>query len=408
MTTLLSVNEALSLIRAQALPLAAERIAIGAAKGRVLARDVAAAIDQPPFRASAMDGYAVRFADASAGASLRLIGQSAAGAPFAGGVDSGETVRIFTGAVVPAGADHVVIQEDTTTDGGLIVIAEKQARKSNVRAAGIDFTLGALLKRQGARLSPFDLGLIAAANIAAIDAVQKPIIAFFDNGDELNEPGAALSAGQIIGSNRFAIGALIADWGGIPRYLGRAPDNREAIAQKFRDERGAHVIVAIGGASVGDRDHLRAAFGDAGGAIIFSKVSVKPGKPTWFGRMGSTYVLGLPGNPASALVCAVLFLRPLLAAMTGEDGGGIGVFSASLSSPLGANGPRETYLRALATGDPSARLIVSVHANQDSSLLSPLAAGNCLVRRAAHAAAAPAGELVECVSYAALQMTGEL
>jgi molybdopterin molybdotransferase len=401
MKTLVSVDEAIAQITAKIAAQPAETVAVADAAGRVLARDVVSAIDQPPFRASAMDGYAVRFEDVRAGARLKLIGEAAAGAPFTGVVGAGAAVRIFTGGAVPSGADHIVIQEDTSADSAYVTINETPTAKSHIREEGIDFKKGAVVKPAGARLTPLDLGLIAAANIAEVETVRKPRIAFFDNGDELVEPGAALGAGQIVGSNRIAMEALITLWGGAPDYLGRAADDRKAISRIFEQAQGADALVPIGGASVGDHDLVRGAFADAGGEMIFSKVSVRPGKPTWFGAMGRTRVLGLPGNPASAMVCAMVFLRPLIAALSGQ-GKKTGYLRAALAAPLDANGARETFLRGRIEADATARLTVRAAAAQDSSLMTPLSQGNCLIRRTANAPAADAGALVDCLPYASL------
>lgn len=398
---LLSVDEALKTIIAAAAAPRAGRISIEAGLSRVLARDVAAAIDQPPFRASAMDGYAVRFADMRVGASLALIGEAAAGAPFPRDVAPGEAVRIFTGGAVPKGADHVVIQEDVAREGDRITVNEDQRAPANIREAGIDFRCGDRLKKKGERLAAIDLGLIASANVASIDVFRKPNVAFFDNGDELREPGSALRHGEIVGSNRFALEAMIAEWGGVPVYLGRAGDDPHAIRIKFEQARDADILVAIGGASVGDRDHVRSAFAAAGGEIMFSKIAVRPGKPTWFGRLGETRLLGLPGNPASAVVCAILFLRPLIMATAGERFDAT-IIRAAAADALKANGPRETYLRGRIAANDDGRLIAHCAGNQDSSLFSPLVAGNCLIRRAAGAAETAQGELVDCLLYAPL------
>lgn len=395
---MLSVDDALAETLRSAGRLPSEEISIERAAGRILAEAVVAAVDQPPFRASAMDGYAVRHADATPGAVLRVVGEAAAGAPFRGAIANGEAARIFTGGEVPAGADHIVVQEDASAAAGAVTINEAQARPANIREAGIDFRAGALLKKKGERIGAVDLGIIAAANVGAVIVARKPVVAFFDNGDELVEPGAALEPGRIVGSNRFAFAAMIEAWGGTPLYLGRARDERRAIAEKFADAAAADVVVAVGGASVGDHDHMRPAFADAGGTLIFSKIAVKPGKPTWFGRLGGARVLGLPGNPASAIVCAVLFLQPLIAALQGEARGRRFV-RAALKGKLSANGARETYHRASIVADAAGRLAATPFANQDSSLLLPLARGNGLVRQSAHAPAQGDGAAVDCLLY---------
>lgn len=399
---MISVDEALAAILANSAAAPVEAAPVGDAYGRVLAADIVSRTDQPPFRASAMDGYAVRFDDAGAGARLTVIGEAAAGAPIDRAVGRGEAVRIFTGGAVPEGADHVLIQEEARRDGAAVVVAENQAKRANIREAGVDFREGALLKRKGDRLTPIDLGLIASANVAAIDVFRKPVVAYFDNGDELKEPGEKLAHGEIVGSNRFAMDALIGAWGGAPHYLGRAGDDPAEVRAKFAVAQGADILIAVGGASVGDHDYVRGAFAEAGGDLIFSKVSVRPGKPTWFGKLGDARVLGLPGNPASAIVCAILFLRPLIAASGGEGPQAHRFIPAALAKGLRSNGPRESYLRGRLAVDANATLTAEAFSNQDSSLYSPLVGGNCLIRREANAPEAAAGERVPCLLYGAL------
>lgn len=401
---MIGVEEALLAILSAATATNTETVAVGEGAGRVLAADIVAKIDQPPFRASAMDGYAVRFEDLSSGARLTLIGEAAAGSPASRAVGRGEAVRIFTGGAVPDGADHVVIQEDTRADGAGVVIARDQARRANIREAAIDFAKNQLLKRKGERLTAIDLGLIAAANIAAVEARKKPVVAYFDNGDELREPGDSLAHGEIVGSNRFVFDALIRAWGGAPHYLGRAGDTPQSVREKYAKAQGADILVTVGGASVGDHDHVRRAFAEAGGAMSFSKVAMRPGKPTWFGRLGDTRVLGLPGNPASAIVCAILFLKPLIAASGGETALAPIIVRAMLDGKLKPNGPREAYLRGALVAGNDAALTVNACTREDSSLFSPLAAGNCLIRRAADAPEARAGDIAECLLYGDLKI----
>lgn len=383
-------------------PLDAEEAAIGDAAGRILAEDVTATTDQPPFRASAMDGYAVRRIDATMGERLIVIGQSAAGEPFAGQVGKQEAVRIFTGGVVPQGADHILVQEDARSDGDAVVVEVVQAGSRHIRQPGIDFKNGKVLKHRGDRLSSIDVSLIAAANVASVRVFRKPVVAHFDNGDELIEPGGDLAFGRIVGSNRFAMDALAASWGAEPRYLGRAADDLGSIERLFAKASDADIIVPVGGASVGDHDHVRGAFEKAGGSLIFSKVSVKPGKPTWFGRLGRSLVLGLPGNPASAIVCSMLFLKPLIDSLSGAPAKPV-FLRAKLTAPLDVNDARETYVRGVLVADVHGILRATAFGSQDSSLLSPLAAGNCLIRRKANAPAVSAGDCVECLLYGGLR-----
>ncbi|MCB2113971.1 MAG: molybdopterin molybdotransferase MoeA [Parvularculaceae bacterium] len=401
MKKMVTVLEAHNLIVAGEIDRAAETASIGAACGRILAEDIIARIDQPPFRASAMDGYAVRFEDAIEGAELRIVGESAAGSPFGGALSKGEAVRIFTGASAPDDADHVVIQEDTTKNDARVEITVAQSRPGNIRSAGIDFAEGDVLKKKGAALSAIDLGLAAAANIDAVRVFKKPVVAYFDNGDELREPGQTLSPGAIVGSNRFALDALIQEWGGEPVYLGRAEDNALAIREKFRKAANADIIATIGGASVGDHDYVKSCFAECGGEFVFSKIAIKPGKPTWFGRLARARVLGLPGNPASAIVCAILFLKPLIAFALGQDPSPRFV-RARLKSAMEPAGPRETYVRGAIEADSDGVLLAMPNRREDSSLYSPLSGGNCLIRRLPHAEAAGEGDVVDCLVYRAI------
>lgn len=395
---MVSVEDALRAICDSAATLEAETVRLEDACGRVLAGDIIAEISQPPFAASAMDGYAVRFNDARAvGARLRVIGEARAGAAGWKAVEAGSAIRIFTGGVIPDGADHVIIQEDVERDGESIVVKDEQTDPRHIRRAGLDFNKGAVLIKAGSRLSAIDLSLLAAANVATARVTRRPIVAYFDNGDELVDPGAPLAPGRIVGSNRYALGELIKEWGGKARYLGRASDDPSSIRALIERARGADALVPIGGASVGEHDHARAVFSQAGGRLIFEKIAVRPGKPTWFGALDKTLVLGLPGNPASAIVCAVLFLRPLIDRLLGVDAAGLKFMKAILDGAEPSNGPRETYLRGKARHDDQGRFCVAPSANQDSSLISVLAQADVLIRRLPHAPAAEKGDLVDCL-----------
>jgi molybdopterin molybdotransferase len=382
---MLSVEEAIAAILDGADALTPETVSLHDLSSRIAAEDIHALITQPPFAASAMDGYAVRFADVSIGAELKVIGESPAGSPFVGKVGEGEAVRIFTGGAVPHGADHVIIQEDVIRDGAQIRISDAQDKPGNIRPAGIDFKKGDVLIRAGERMHDIHGAILAAANISRISVVRRPKIALFSNGDELVEPGAELNPGQIVNSNHYALSAMIRAWGGEPDYLGRASDDENAICSFFRKASDADLIVPIGGASVGDYDFVKSAFKKEGGDIVFEKVAVRPGKPTWF------------GNPASAIVTAALFVQPLVRRLAGESKVGAPVFhQAELLTPLKANSARESYLRSEAVR-ASTGLAVSAAANQDSSLLSPFSKANCLIRRLANAKAAANGDTVEIV-----------
>ncbi len=394
---MISVEQAIASVLKGAAPLGSEIVSIGDVAGRIAAEDIRARMTQPPFAASAMDGYAVRFADMGAGTRLSVIGEAPAGAPFAGAVGAGEAVRIFTGAVVPPGADHVVIQEDVTRDGDAITINEPQAAPRHIRPAGIDFKEGDVLASAGARLHEMHGSILAAANISEVAMRRRPVVALFSNGDELVDPGTALQPGQIVNSNHYALGAMVARWGGEARYLGRASDDAAAIRAFFAQAREADIIVPIGGASVGDYDFVKSAFKAEGGEIFFEKVAVRPGKPTWHGRLGKARVIGLPGNPASAIVTAALFVQTLTRALAGEaTGEGLRTTRAVVTAPLGANGQRETFIRA-AAAQASEGLAVTPAANQDSSLLSPFASANALIRRLPGAPAIDAGGAVDVI-----------
>ena len=386
-----TVEEAIAAVLEGAAPLAAERVDLSALAGRILAENVKAAITQPPFAASAMDGYAVRYEDAQQGAALEVTGEAPAGAPFAGNVGAGETVRIFTGGVVPDGADHVIIQEDVTRDGDAITINEPQETPRHIRAAGIDFEKGDVLAKAGARLHEIHGSIFAAANVESVSVFRRPRVAVFSNGDELREPGVELNPGQIVNSNHYALSESIRSWGGEADYLGCASDSEDSIRGLFRRGRHADIIIPIGGASVGDYDFVKSAFAKEGGVLRFDKVAVRPGKPTWCGTIGDARIVGLPGNPASAIVTAALFVQPLVRRLAGE------VWTAPfgkarLAAPLPANGGRETYLRGeVCNGEAMPA------SNQDSSLLLPFASSNALIRRVANAPAANIGEEVEFI-----------
>lgn len=388
---MLSVDEAIATVLDGASPLGVENVGLGDIVGRIAAEDIQARMTQPPFAASAMDGYAVRFADMKEAAVLTVIGEAPAGAPFHGEVGEGEAVRIFTGGAVPQGADHVVIQEDVTREGERITINEHQDMPRNIRAAGIDFKKDDILAEKGAHLHEIHGAVFAAANVAEICVYRRPCVAVFSNGDELKEPGSELKPGEVINSNHYALCAMIRKWGGEALYLGCAADNEEAIRDYFKRGADADIIISVGGASVGDYDFVKSAFTKEGGETRFSKVAVRPGKPTWCGRIGETRVVGLPGNPASAIVTAALFVQPLVRRLAGENWSAP-FLTAALAAPVSANGGREAYMRAQEKDG-----LISPAPNQDSSLLFPFGAANALLRRLPHAPALESGEKVEFV-----------
>lgn len=380
------VEEALFLLQAHALDLLAEKVPVAEAAGRRLAQPVTARLTHPPAAVSAMDGYAVRLADVrSPGAKLTVVGTAPAGAPFVDHLKPGQAVRIFTGGHLPAGADHIVIQEDTRPEGDQVYCINGYEAPAFVRAAGIDFTLGERLIDAGAVLTPAAVALAAAANHGHLSVIRRPRVGILANGDELRPPGSDLLPGQVVNANADGLGALVAAWGGEPVDLGIASDSTASILERIQSA-DIDLFLPVGGASVGDHDHMRAAFKADGFQPVFEKVAIKPGKPTWFSRRDGQRVLGLPGNPASAFVCAHLFLKPLL---TGTFT--LPTHSAILATPLAANGNREQFLRARVNFSQQGQLIAEAAPDQDSSLLKPLLTSNGLIRRKALAAAEPAG-----------------
>ena len=391
----LAVEDARTRMLAGIAPLGGEPVAIGDALGRVLAQDVRADRDQPPFQASAMDGWAVRRADVeTAEARLRIVGESAAGHGYAGAVRPGEAVRIFTGAALPAGADMVVIQEEAAREGDHVRLGPVDAKPSNVRPRGGDFAAGTVLLQAGVRLDPWRVSLAAAAGAAQVAAARRPRLALLTTGEELVPPGTAPGPFQIYDSGGPALSALARGWGAEVVFVGRAGDDEAAIAASV-EAIGAELIVTVGGASVGDHDLVKPALGRLGLSLAVESVRLRPGKPTWFGTLADgRCVLGLPGNPASAFVCAELFLRPLLAAWLGAPPA-LPMIPARLAEPLPATGPREHWMRAALSVSPDGGLTARPFFEQDSSLVSIFARADALVRRPAGAEAAEAGAVVE-------------
>lgn len=396
---LTSVAEAQSRLLASVVPLAVETVPIEAAGGRVLAEDLAARRTQPPFAASAMDGYAVRGTDAGAGSVLTVIGEAAAGRGLSRPVGPGEAARIFTGAPLPEGADTVVIQEDTTRDGDRVTLTAATAPGRNVRPAGLDFAEGRVLLPAGRRLDARALGLAAAMNHGALPVRRAPRVAVLATGDELVAPGTEpVGPDRIVASNQIAIAAMVREFGGEPIALGIAPDDLDAIRGRIRAglDAGADVIVLLGGASVGDHDLTGPALAAEGVAFDVQKLAMRPGKPLMLGRRGAVHALGLPGNPVSSHVGAVLFLAPLLRALQGETDPLPRLEPAVLGAPLRANDHRQDYLRATLAVD-GARLVATPASLQDSSVISVLAASNALIVRPPRAPAAVAGDTVDVV-----------
>ncbi len=341
-----------------------ESVPLAAALGRRLAEPVLARVSQPPAAVSAMDGYAVRFADMKLGASLRVVGESRAGTPFGGQVASGEAVRIFTGAHVPPGADHVLIQEDARREGDAVAVSFEQPQAANIRRAGRDFSAGDTLVPSGLMVGEGAISLAAAGNNPRLIVAKAPRIGVLANGDELVAAGDDLVLGQIVNSIQPALLALIRRWGAVALDLGLSRDTEEDVRGRLNAP--CDVIVSIGGASVGDYDIVRTAFAAEGFVPVFEKVAVKPGKPTWFSSGKAALALGLPGNPAAAMVTAQLFLRPLIDALTGGAPEAGPISRAATATALPAAGNREEYLRAVV----SIGLDGVVRRSQLSSLLS--------------------------------------
>ena len=395
MSSLLSVEEAERRVTNAFSKLPPETVPVGKSLGRVLAEDAVARLTQPPFDVSSMDGYAVRAGDvAKIPAQLKIIGEAPAGRPFKGKVGVSETVRIYTGAVMPDGADAIVIQENTESDGKTVTVKAGTESGKHIRRAGLDFRAGDTLIPHGRYLSARDVTLLAAGDLAQVAVTRKPRIAVVATGDELARPGEKHAPGGIVASSNYGIVALVEKWCGVAVDLGILPDKPEAFATLPRATKDCDLIVTLGGASVGDHDLVQSALEPLGFMLDFWKVAMRPGKPLIFGRLNKTPLLGLPGNPVSAIVCAVLFLRPAMAKMLGEPPYQPTMLKAKLTSPLKANDSRQDYIRArIIRRDGEA--YVEPFPVQDSSMQKALAEAGGLIVRAPHAPTAAAGHMAD-------------
>jgi molybdopterin molybdotransferase len=388
---LMPVDEALAKILATARLMSAELVSLAKCMGRILATDVKAKRDQPPFPSSAMDGYALRCGDQNQ--PLKLIGMSAAGHAFKGVVKAGQAVRILTGAPMPRGADTIVIQENTRVEDKVLHVLEPAPLGKNIRPQGLDFKSGDSLIPAGTKLNARDIGLAAAGNAAMLRVRRKPRLVLFTTGDELVLPGQKPRVDQIISSNSHAIEAMARAWGAEVVNLGIIPDTMKATIAAIKKTGRADILITTGGASVGDHDYVQAALKASGIKIGFWKIALRPGKPLMFGSKGKLRVLGLPGNPVSALVCARIFLKPLIAAMQGIINNEA-IVQARLGAALPANDSRRDYMRATLTMAADGSRTATAFYKQDSSMQRTLRNADCLIIREPNAAETAAGALV--------------
>jgi molybdopterin molybdotransferase len=390
---MITVDDARAKILAAIVPTGRETLSLAAAHGRVLAAPVLARLTQPPADISAMDGFALRAADGAAGNTLRLTGTAPAGHPFAGTVNAGEAVQVFTGSVIPEGADTVLLQEDATWTDHTVTVREACRPDRHIRRAGQDFALDEMLLEAGHRLSARDIGLAAAANHPWLTVHRRPRIAILATGDEISLPGEPIALGGIVSSNAHALAAFVAESGGDPVILPIAADSLEAIAAGADAARGADLLLTTGGASVGEHDLVQAGLAARGLKIDFWKIAMRPGKPLIFGTLGGAPVLGLPGNPVSAFVCALLFLGPAIERLSGLPGAAPKLEPARLGANLPVNDQREDYVRAYFAEDGS----VMPFARQDSGMLKTLARATALIRRPPFDPARVAGDKAQII-----------
>jgi molybdopterin molybdotransferase len=394
---MISVEEARERILADLHPTPAEIVALAEAWGRVTAAPVMARLTQPPVDVSAMDGYALRAADGALGAELHVVGSAPAGHPFAGAIGPGQAVRLFTGSVVPQGADAILLQEDATAKGSEVRVNEAVTAGRHIRRAGQDFARGDEVVPSGRRLTARDVGLAAAANYPWLSVHRRPRVAILATGDEIAMPGEPIPAGGIVSSNSHALAALVRAAGGQPVVLPVAADTREAVAAVADAVHGMDLLVTTGGASVGDHDLVIESLKTRGLKLDFWQIAMRPGKPLLFGTLGPVPVLGLPGNPVSALVCSILFLLPALSRLAGLPAAPPPTMQATTGAALRANDHRADHLRATVAVDSQGRIVATPFQVQDSAMLRRLALADALILRAPNAPAAPEGSEVSII-----------
>jgi molybdopterin molybdotransferase len=394
---MLSIEEARFRILSGVSPVGIETVGLAESWSRVLATPILARLTHPPADVSAMDGYAVRAADAAEGARLRVVGAAPAGRPFDGTLNWGEAVRIFTGSFVPPGADSVVLQEDATAEAETVLICATPRLGQHIRRQGQDFATGDVVLAPGRRLGAREVGLAAAANHPWLQVHRRPRVAILSTGDEIFLPGEQIATGGIVSSNAHMLAALVRAAGAEITILPQAGDSLSAIAESAAGAAGADILVTTGGASVGDHDLVRAGLEHRGFLLDFWKIAMRPGKPMMFGQMGSLPVIGLPGNPVSAYVCAILFLLPALQRLAGLPDGAAATEQALLGAPVRANDRRADHLRAQLDRSPEGGWVVTPFERQDSALQSMLARSQALIVRSPHAPAQQAGTPVEII-----------
>ncbi len=391
----LTVDEALARILFNVAPLESQCVSLDEAHGRILSYDLRATLTQPPFAASAMDGYAVRAADVTTlPATLTIIGESAAGGGSEATLALGQAVRIFTGAPIPSGADAVIIQENTRATGTTLLVITGTPDRDHIRPAAGDFAAGQLLLAAGRTLDARALSLAAASGHGTVCVRRRPRVAILATGNELVPPGTCPGPDQIVSSNPVGLAALVRNFGGEPILLGIARDTLADLSAKLASAHDADIIVTTGGASVGDHDLVRPALEARGMMIDFWKLAMRPGKPMLYARSPHQHVLGLPGNPVSALITARIFLCPLIASLLGNTATGLEPIAAKTTTKLQPNGPRQHYMRATLFHDPARGWLITPADSQDSSLLAPLAEANALIVCPINAPAVPAGHTV--------------